>query len=94
VSTSAEAHDSIKDEAPYLRRIIETYIKRRKWHGATCDEVEVALGMRHQTASARFTELKAAGHIFKDGRRRETRSGRTADVYVVREYLTLEGVGI
>ena len=51
--------------------------------GATCDEAEVALQLRHQTASARFNDLKRAGLIVKSGRRRPTRSGRKADVYVV-----------
>ena len=44
---------------------------------ATCDEVEIALGIGHQTASARFSELKATGEIQPTERRR-TRSGCTA----------------
>ena len=44
---------------------------------ATCDEVEVALGMNHQTCSARFSELKAAG-LIEPTTRRKTRTGAMA----------------
>lgn len=44
--------------------------------GATCDEVEVALDMLHQTASARFSDLKRDGHLIDTGQRRNTRRGR------------------
>lgn len=47
---------------------------------ATCDEVEVALGMNHQTCSARFSELKAAG-LIQPTVRRKTRTGATAQVW-------------
>lgn len=49
--------------------------------GATCDEVEVVLGLRHQTASARIRDLVIAKRIFDTGRRRLTRSGRKARIY-------------
>ena len=48
---------------------------------ATCDEAEVALNLRHQTASARITELRAAGKLRPEGTR-PTRSGRQADVLI------------
>lgn len=44
----------------------------------TCDEVEVALGMRHQTASARIAEMKADGRLKPTGVRRATRGGKAA----------------
>ena len=89
MSTSSEAADSIKDDAPLLRRMITTC----RYGDATCDEVEVALGLRHQTCSARFTELKTGRHIVNSGLRRETRSGRRAEVYVVRAYVPrMEGM--
>ena len=51
--------------------------------GATCDEIEAALNLRHQTASARIRELALAKRIKAKGTRK-TRSGRNADVWVVR----------
>lgn len=49
--------------------------------GATCDEIELALGITHQSASARCTELKANGDVHSLTTRR-TRSGRSAAVLV------------
>lgn len=51
-------------------------------YGATCDEIEVVLELRHQTASARCTELTLSKHIVDSGRRRLTRSRRRARVYI------------
>jgi DNA-binding transcriptional ArsR family regulator len=62
---------------------------RQAYGGATCDELEVALDMRHQTASARITELRKDGLIVDTGLRRATRSGRSARVY---EIVTAAGV--
>ena len=53
--------------------------------GVTCDAVEEATGMSHQTCSARITELVIEGKIRDTGQRRKTRTGRTARVYVVCE---------
>jgi len=47
---------------------------------AICEEVEDFLGMSHQTCSARFSELKRDGLIFKIGTRK-TRSGKAAGIY-------------
>ena len=64
-------------------RII-AYIESRGFDGATCDEVEVALDMRHQTASAIISvEYRNTGVIIASRRRRKTRSGRGATVWVV-----------
>ena len=49
----------------------------------TCDEAEVALNLSHQSASARFSELKREGKIEKCGVR-PTRSGCMAAVYVIK----------
>lgn len=64
--------------------------------GATCDEVEVALQMRHQTASARMRDLKNAGVVGprinqNTGKsiRRPTRTGRSAEVMYLLEPIDL-----
>lgn len=55
--------------------------------GATCDEAEVALGLKHQTASARLNDLMKLGRVqFRydaagKALRRLTRSGRGARIY-------------
>jgi hypothetical protein len=50
--------------------------------GMICDDVEVAMGLRHQTASARITELLASNRLIRTALRRETRSGRKAGIVV------------
>jgi hypothetical protein len=73
------------------RRITE-YFKKVGAHGATCDEIEVELGLSHQTASARFKELDRKGTIVikmqKTGiaTRRKTRRGSKARVFVLAQY--------
>lgn len=53
--------------------------------GLTCDEIEVMLGMSHQTASARLCELKepSRGYVETTDRKRMTRSKRLAYVNVL-----------
>lgn len=76
---SIEAGESI-DKAS-MRREIMGYITACGPGGATCEEIEFALNMRHQTASARCTELKALGRVEVIGTRLTT-SGRSASVLV------------
>lgn len=52
--------------------------------GMTCDELEVELGMSHQTCSARCSELKRDGKVLTTTRRRETRAGCPARVLMAR----------
>lgn len=79
--TSKAAADSIEPHAPTLRdRILDAI--RVAADGLTCDEVEVLLDLRHQTASARLRELVRLGAVVDSGRRRPTRTGRNATVLV------------
>ena len=82
MTTSRLAHDSIRPHAASLRESIARVIADSAAHGMTCDEIEVHIGLRHQTASARIKELADAGRIRRTQRTRKTRSGRTAAVYV------------
>jgi len=59
-------------------RILKVLHDRR--HGMTCDEMEIELGMLHQTCSARFSDMKRMGWIVKCGER-PTRTGCKADVW-------------
>ena len=80
--TSAAAADSVADTAGNMRRQVWRLINQRGEYGTTDDELEVMLGMRHQTVSARRRELELLDAIHKTPERRKTRSGRTAAVYV------------
>jgi len=79
--TSEAAADSIETSSSTLRFKVLAFIKEAGTRGATDDEVEAALDMRHQTASARRRELVLSGHIRDSGNRRPTRSGRGATVW-------------
>lgn len=79
MNTSAEALKSMKQVIPSKRMSVRDYIRSRS-DGATCDEVEVALGMSHQTASARINELYRMCAIDPSGLRK-TRSGRNATIW-------------
>ncbi len=64
------------------RQLVEEHVRRALWVGSTCDEAEEALDMTHQTCSARFHDLAKEGRLTDSGRKRVTRSGRPAIVYV------------
>jgi hypothetical protein len=72
----------VKASAKGLRARVLGAIRDLGEHGAICDEIEVALEMTHQTASARVHELAWAAFIQDSGRQRKTRSGRAAIVWV------------
>ncbi len=86
--TSEAAADSIEASAATLRGEVLRFVRAQThvpaFGGATCDEIEQALGLRHQTASARCRELVLSGHLIRTDRRRKTRSGRAAAVLVAR----------
>lgn len=82
---SEAANDSVTPSKAVQRERIMHHLTQVR--DATSDECELALGMPHQTASARFSELKRDGRIVavfdKAGQRvsRPTRHGRPAGVY-------------
>jgi hypothetical protein len=78
--TSFAAAKSIEPSITRLARMVKAFVIKRD--GATCDEVEVALGLTHQTASARIRELVLRGQVHDGGERRKTRSGRSAIVWI------------
>jgi len=78
-ATSTAAAKSIKPAIGKIKRQVLRFI--RDQGGATCDEVEQYLDLRHQTASARIRELSVAGLIVANGEKRKTRSGRAALVW-------------
>lgn len=79
--TSEAAALSVEPKALTLARVLAA-IRACGAEGATCDEVEASLDMRHQSASARVNELGKHGAIADSGMRRLTRSGRKATVWV------------
>ncbi len=80
--TSAEAARSIIDSVGRLQAVCYKHIFLAATRGATCDEIEAALGLRHQTASARIRELVLKRYIADTGVRRLTRSNRSAVAWI------------
>jgi hypothetical protein len=78
--TSIAAYESQDPDAKARReRQILGYIETED--GATCWEVEIALGLLHQSASSMITRLRQAGHLVDTGERRPTNTGRMATVW-------------
>ena len=80
--TSAAAARLVARDVQTMKETIAAFIKNKNWFGATCDEVERALKMSHQTASARIRGLFKNGRLKDSGQRRMTRSKRKATVWV------------
>ena len=83
--TSEAAADSLSDgDLSRIRKLILSWVRACP-RGSTCDEIEAALGLRHQTASARIRELVLTGYLVDSGQRRLTRARRSARVYMATE---------
>ena len=61
-------------------RLCELVVEALRVAPATAAELEDDLGLSRSTVSARCAELLAAGRIKRTGKRRPTRSGRSAAV--------------
>ena len=79
ISSKAEI---AKKKNEYRRKI---YYAIRWGGGKTCDEIEVSLGLRHQTASCFIRFLTQDGLLTQSNERRVTRSGRSAIVWKAAE---------
>ena len=80
--TSRLAAESVRGKLGRIQRQIYEYVGFTGDQGSTCDEAELALGLSHQTCSARFRELTRRGWLSKTLEKRKTRSGRGARVYI------------
>lgn len=84
--TSLAAWDSVQGEpTAKVRDRIWALLVTAADYGRTDDEMEVATGLRHQTLSATRRGLSKEGLIVDSGKRRKTRSGRNAIVWVIPE---------
>jgi hypothetical protein len=79
--TSKEAAIAIAPVAGHKRLTVLRFFDEQGARGATTDEAEIALSMKHQTCSARVNELAKLCMIERTDERRTTSSGRPASVY-------------
>lgn len=80
---SEAANGRVHGKKEAMQQRILAFIRSMGLDGATCDQIEIALDMAHQTASARVSELKKLRLIVDSGSRRETRTGSKAAVLTV-----------
>jgi hypothetical protein len=80
--TSKAAAIAAEPRAGTVRRRVLDVIRDSGERGATDDEIEARLGLRHQTASPRRTELLNSGHVVDSGMKRRTRSGHDAIAWI------------
>ena len=80
-SAAANLKTNKQRDAARILKYLDVY------NGKTCDELEVALGMSHQTCSARCSDLARAGLIIRTGEKRPTRTGSPAAVYTINSTL-------
>ena len=81
--TSFEAAASMVNLTGKLRTKVARFLWNRAQYGATCNEMERLLQLKHETVSARIWELHNRGFIVDSGARRLTRSDRPAVVWVL-----------
>ena len=81
--TSEQAADSIRPTRAGMKMTVWRAVYDAP-DGLTCDECEVITELVHQTCSARIRELVLDGFVYDSGRRRPTRSGRSARIYLSR----------
>lgn len=85
---SAEAIDT--SELGRLQRRVYSEIARSGYRGMTDEEIEIALSLTHQCASARRRELHLKGLIGSEDVRINPRSGRPAQVWKVAAHVSPE----
>lgn len=83
--TSDQAFRTTSDSVRKAQKTaIVAFIRAAGDRGATADETETALGLPHQSASARVSELVRAGEIhYREGVTRLTARGKKARVYFI-----------
>jgi hypothetical protein len=81
--TSQAAAESMGNPATLRRKVYELLAGAHMGWGRTDEEIQDALGMPANTERPRRRELERAGLVRDSGRKRPTRSGRSAVVWEV-----------
>ena len=87
--TSEDAADSMREAAAAQKELVYNWGHSQGAEGWTDEECEIALGLRHQSASARRRSLYLEGRVVWTGEKRTNRSGRQAYVWVTDEVARL-----
>jgi predicted transcriptional regulator len=82
-ATAKAAALSVLPHLSRMRRKVLQAIVDRGPHGITCDAIEEATGMRHQSVSPRLRELESFGLIRESPAKAATASGRMASLWAL-----------
>lgn len=94
VGTSDVAARRIAGHAGTLRAAVRALLRERGEYGATDQEIQDALSLPSNTQIPRRWELMNTGEVVASGRKRPTRSGRPATVWVLSEFAPKPGEGV
>lgn len=83
--TSITAAHAIRPHMGKQRGRVLEFMALRGESGATDEEISEALGLNPSAARPRRVELQDLGYIADSGQRRQTRSGRQAVVWVIKQ---------
>jgi len=86
--TSAAAAASVRPDQNRLQRVVYEALVGSEAGGMTDEELQAHTGLGPSTQRPRRVELVAAGDVVDSGRRRKTRSGRQAVVWILRKFVT------
>lgn len=82
--TSREAAVAMKPTAENLRAEVLRFLTERGEHGATDEEVQLALDMAGNTQRPRRRELELMDQVVNSGKTRPTQTGRSAVVWAAK----------
>lgn len=84
--TSIDAAKSMVPHTGRLQAMVLNYITEKGAHGATDEEIWIALRMEKNSINPRRIELEKMGLIIRTDERRFNRSGRKAIVFKLKKY--------
>lgn len=67
--------------SPMRAKVFEAILNNPRGEGATCDEIEMLTGLKHQSASPRLRELEKLGLVRESGKTRKTSTNHEAIVW-------------
>lgn len=82
--TSRSAARQIESQAESLRGKVYRFLKECPHYGATDEELQSILNMEANTQRPRRVELVDKGLVYDSGKKRKTKSGRSAVVWCAR----------
>ena len=88
--TSEDAADAIEAIAPTVRLKVYKFIIACGVHGATDDECQFGIPLHPNTQTPRRRELVQDGTVIQSGRKRRTRRGSWANVWIGVEFKDVE----